>query len=297
MHCLSPVQKLCPRLDGVQEPRRKGRHVLQKPSSRDLRRLLGTLRHGLPGAHEHAQSDAEIGSIWIQATVNSALSIEKSPERAKRSGATHAPGLPGQVRRTRGVTPAKWSETPNMKSNGHDTSTSRVNGHGPVSPSRAAQYTEVPREQGRAASDDARDFPAAAGASSAPSGKERDACAEVAPPSEGESKHQPKPKKSGKKADGDTPRGPSDDKNKKKRSVNIPPGSKPLPADGVGFVDAMHAHVDLYLACARLVKSGDEKIAQRMVERLLEMSYGKSPAPAGDEMPQIIFDAPRPIED
>ena len=77
----------------------------------------------------------------------------------------------------------------------------------------------------------------------------------------------------------------------------IPPGSKPLPADGVGFVDAMHAHVDLYLACARLVKSGDERIAQRMVERLLEMSYGKSPAPAGDEMPQIIFDAPRPIED
>jgi len=184
-----------------------------------------------------------------------------------------------------------------MKSNGHDTSTSRVNGHGPVSPSRAAQHTEVPREQGRAASDDARDFPSAAGATSAPAGKERDACAEVAPPPEGESEHQPKPKKNGKKADGDTPRGPSDDKNKKKRSVNIPPGSKPLPADGVGFVDAMHAHVDLYLACARLVKSGDEKIAQRMVERLLEMSYGKSPAPAGDEMPQIIFDAPRPIED
>jgi hypothetical protein len=233
--------------------------------------------------------------------VNSALSIEKSPERAKRSGLTHDPGLPGQVRRTRGVTPAQWSETPNMKSNGHDTSTSRVNGHGPVSPSRAAQYTEVPREQGRAASDDARDFPAADGASSAPSGKERDACAEVAPPPEGESKHQPKPKRSGKKADGETPRAPSDDKsdkkNGKKKSVYIPPGSKPLPADGVGFVDAMHAHVDLYLACARLVKSGDEKIAQRMVERLLEMSYGKSPAPAGDEMPQIIFDAPRPIED
>ena len=197
----------------------------------------------------------------------------------------------------RGVTPAKWSETSNMKSNGHDTSTWKVNGHGPVSPSRAAQHTEVSREQGRAASDDARDFPAAVGASSAPTGKERDACAEVAPPLEGVSKHQSKPKKNEKKADGETPRGPSDDKNKKKRSVNIPPGSKPLPADGVGFVDAMHAHVDLYLACARLVKSGDEKIAQRMVERLLEMSYGKSPAPAGDEMPQIIFDAPRPIED
>lgn len=59
----------------------------------------------------------------------------------------------------------------------------------------------------------------------------------------------------------------------------------------------MHAHVDLYLACARLVKSGDERMAQRMVERLLEMSYGKSPADSGTEAPQIVFDAPRPVED
>ena len=79
--------------------------------------------------------------------------------------------------------------------------------------------------------------------------------------------------------------------------MNIPPGSEPLPADGIAFVDAMHAHVDLYLACARLVKSGDEKIAQRMVERLLEMSYGKSPADFGLEAPQSTFDAPRLVED
>jgi hypothetical protein len=180
-----------------------------------------------------------------------------------------------------------------MKSNGHDTSISKVNRHGPVSPSRAAQEMEAPIEQGRAASDDARDIPSAAAASSAPAGKERDACAEVARPPEGGTKPGPK---SGKKGAGTgTPHVPSD--KKKKRTVNIPPGSEPLPADGVGFVDAMHAHVDLYLACARLVKSGDEKIAQRMVERLLEMSYGKSPAPPGDDVPQIIFDAPRPIED
>jgi hypothetical protein len=31
-----------------------------------------------------------------------------------------------------------------------------------------------------------------------------------------------------------------------------------------------------------------------MVERLLEMSYGKSPAPPSDEAASIIFDAPRP---
>jgi hypothetical protein len=233
---------------------------------------------------------------------NRELSIEyRKAQRPKCCGSTHDPGSPGQIRRTRGVTPAQRSETPNMKSNGHDTSTSRVNGHGPVSPSHTAQEVETPFDKGRAASDDARDFPSAAGATSAPTGKERDACAEVAPSLEGETKHQPKPKKSGKKAGRGAPPVPSDDKsdkkNDKKKSVYIPPGSKPLPADGAGFVDAMHAHVDLYLACARLVKSGDEKIAQRMVERLLEMSYGKSPAPVGDEMPQIIFDAPRLIED
>ena len=82
-----------------------------------------------------------------------------------------------------------------------------------------------------------------------------------------------------------------------KDQVDIPPGSEPLPEDGLGFVDAIHEHVDLYLACARLVKSKDEKIAQRMVERLLEMSYGKTPAAADDQAPQIIFDAPRPIRD
>ena len=79
--------------------------------------------------------------------------------------------------------------------------------------------------------------------------------------------------------------------------VDIPPGIEPLAADGPGFVDAMHAHVDLYLACARLVKSSDEKIAQRMVERLLEMSYGKSPAPASEEPTPITFDMPPPAKE
>ena len=202
-----------------------------------------------------------------------------------------------------------------MKSNGHDPSAAKVNGHGPAPPSRPAQETEAPLDMGRAASDDARDFPAAAGASSAPAGKERDACAEVAPPSEGQAKR--RRVRRGNHAGSGTSRVPSEtptgkDKNEKnEKSVkneknvrndksdteDIPPGSEPLPEDGVGFVDAMHEHVDLYLACARLVKSKDEKIAQRMMERLLEMSYGKSPVNAGEEVPQIIFDAPRPIRD
>jgi hypothetical protein len=232
--------------------------------------------------------------------VNTATTIESSPERAKRSESTLDPGTPGKVRRTRGANPAKRSNTPPMKSNGHDTSTSKVNGHGPVSPSRAAQEMEAPTEQGRAASDDARDFPSAANASSAAAGTEHDACAEVAPPPEGGTKRGPK--KDLKPARTGPPRAPSDQDSKGAEStadndseedlVNIPPGSEPLPEDGLGFVDAIHEHVDLYLACARLVKAKDIKISQRMVERLLEMSYGKAPAQPDDQVPQIIFDAP-----
>ncbi|MGB7282954.1 MAG: hypothetical protein WBE13_11890 [Candidatus Acidiferrum sp.] len=192
-----------------------------------------------------------------------------------------------------------------MKSNGHDPSAGKVNGHAPVSPCSTAQETEALVKVGRAASDDARDFPAAAAAYSAAAGKERDACAEVAPSLEGEAKSQPRQRK--KKAGEGTSRVLSEKNGKKgtkdtkdtqggKDTVDIPPGSEPLPEDGVGFVDAMHEHVDLYEACARLLKSKDEKIAQRMMERLLEMSYGKGPA-AGEEVPQIIFDAPRPIRD
>lgn len=195
-----------------------------------------------------------------------------------------------QIRRTRDTNPANRRETPNMKSNGHDTSAPKVNGHGPVPPSRTAQEMEAPPEVGRAASDDTRDFPAAAGASSAPAGKERDACAEVAPPSEGKAERQPKRNRAA--AGGEVSRAPSESTNKKNKNetVEIPPGSQPLPEDGAGFVDAMHKHVDLYIACARLVKSGDEKIAQRMAERLLEMKYGKGPSATVEESPEIVID-------
>jgi hypothetical protein len=236
--------------------------------------------------------------------VNSESTIEKSPERAKRPASTLDPGSREKVRRTRGVTPAKRSETPKMKSNGHDTSAARVNGHGQASPSRTAQEKEAPLEKGRAASDDARDFPTAAAASSAAAGKERDACAEVAQAPEGEKYS--RPKKSKKKAGTGTSRVPSEENKAKdepmhtpngkptvrheKDTVDIPPGSEPLPKDGAGFVDAMHEHVNIYLACARLVKSGDQKIAQRMVERLLEMKYGKAASATSEEAPEIVID-------
>ena len=227
-----------------------------------------------------------------ESAVNSASTIEKSPERARRSESTLDPGSREKVRRTRGATPAKRSETPKMKSNGHDAGAARVNGHGQASPSRTAQEKEAPLEKGRAASDDARDFPTAAAASSAAAGKERDACAEVAQAPEGEKNSRPNGRN--RRAGTGTSRAPSEDDKPKDKSekdtVDIPPSSEPLPEDGAGFVDAMHEHVNIYMACARLVKSRDQKIAQRMVERLLEMKYGKAASVTAEEAPEIVID-------
>jgi hypothetical protein len=230
--------------------------------------------------------------------MNPASDTAKSPERAKRTPAIPEDGPHAQIRRTRGTTPANRRESPNMKSNGHDTSTARVNGHGPAPPSHTAQEMEAPLNTGRAASDDARDFPAAAGANSAPAGMERDACAEVAPPLEGGARRRRGTRRN--HAGSGTSRVPSeviektekgDRKTKEKGNmVNIPPGSQRLPDTGAGFVDNMHEHVDLYIACARLVKSKDEKIAQRMAERLLEMKYGKGPSATAEESPEIVID-------
>ncbi|MGC2526830.1 MAG: hypothetical protein WA639_03725 [Candidatus Acidiferrum sp.] len=230
--------------------------------------------------------------------MNSSPIIQKSREGGKRVPAMLDPGSRGQIRRARDTTPANRRETPNMKSNGHDPSAGKVNGHGPAPPSRTAQEMEAPLDMGRAASDDARDFPAAAGAASAPAGKERDACAEVAPPPEGKAKRQRGTRRN--HAGSGTSRVLSEvvektekgnKKTKEKQNmVNIPRGSERLPDTGAGFVDTMHEHVDLYIACARLVKSKDEKIAQRMAERLLEMKYGKGPSATAEESSEIVID-------
>lgn len=309
MRCLSPIEELYPRVACLPMPRGKRLDLLPEASARDLRRLPGPLRSRLPGARAWQRIRQKIWHARKGIIVNSATTIEKSEERLERSKSTLEPGSPGQVRRTRGVAPANRRETPKPKSNGHDAGATRESAHGLASPSRTALDIRAPLKPGRAASDDTRDFPAAAAASSAVAGKERDVCAEVAPPSEGAMLVRPEAGEQ--QAGTGTPRVPSEDDDMKKQdrdknaeqnsgeaqTVDIPPGSEPLPEDGPGFVDVMHEHVDLYLACARLVKSKDEKIAQRMMERLLEMSYGKSPSANSDEIPQIIFDAPRPIRD
>ena len=163
-------------------------------------------------------------------------------------------------------------------SNGHATTAGRPNGHALLSPSHAVSPDRV---MDGAASVDARESPNAAAVSPTAAGMEHVEYAEAAPSAEGEG-HKPQ----GKKGKPGKTRGAAAEK----PPVDIPPGIVPLPADGPGFVDAMHTHVDLHLACARLVKSGDEKIAQRMVERLLEMKFGKPPSAVAEENQEFVID-------
>ena len=75
-----------------------------------------------------------------------------------------------------------------------------------------------------------------------------------------------------------------------------PPGiDEPLAFDAPGFVDEMHARVNLYAVYRDLLTSQDAKVQQRAIEFAIEMKYGKG-APAGaEEAPRIDFgDLPRP---
>jgi len=158
-----------------------------------------------------------------------------------------------------------------------ENNSSRVNGHGPGA-----------LEGSRAASDGANGTSAAMAATSAVAGTDRQAHAEVAGSQSAGSENP--------RVNGAAPR-PSGEGKKKKKGKEFPPGTEELPADGIGFVDEMHARADFWEVGKRLLNSKDEKIMQRAWERLLEMKYGKGPGAVVEEAPQIIVDLPRPILD
>ena len=94
------------------------------------------------------------------------------------------------------------------------------------------------------------------------------------------------------------PRASGDDKQDSVQNANerLPGGDAPVPDDIADFIDEVHSRVDLFEVLADLLNSGDDKIKQRAIERILEMKYGKHAA--GSEDPQqIIFDMPRPLRD
>jgi hypothetical protein len=158
-----------------------------------------------------------------------------------------------------------------------------------------------------AASDDATGTTPAgdAGPTSTAACSGRDACAEVA----ANGFHAAHEEESG-TVDDRRPRAPEDKKRKKKTTatraaakreaeaatVKYPPGvDEPLAFDAPGFVDEMHARVNLYEVYRDLLTSPDPKVQQRAIEFVIEMKYGKGAAANAEEAPRIDFgDLPRP---
>jgi hypothetical protein len=174
-------------------------------------------------------------------------------------------------------------------------SRNKPNGHGALLANGASSATISSSGMGRAASDDASDLSVAnATASSAAAGAERDANADVAP-AQGE-RRRPHPGEAAAQLHHSNGRGQDKDLVAAKRSRRIPPGLAPLPTDGEAFVDAIHAQVDLVRLEVKLLRSKDEKVAQRELAYLRELRYSKH-APVGDDAPQIIFDMPGPERD
>ena len=67
------------------------------------------------------------------------------------------------------------------------------------------------------------------------------------------------------------------------------PGEAPLPEDPADFVEEVHSRIDLIEIWQELLKSEDEKIKQRAVEKLTEMRY-KGAQSLSDEPQPIVID-------
>jgi hypothetical protein len=74
-------------------------------------------------------------------------------------------------------------------------------------------------------------------------------------------------------------------------------GGVPLPEDGVGFVDAVNVNIDLIRLTELLLRGTDEKSSKSLLERLLEMRYGKNARAAAAETGSLLDCAPRVIRD
>jgi hypothetical protein len=87
-------------------------------------------------------------------------------------------------------------------------------------------------------------------------------------------------------------------KNGSERGVpekELPAGKHPLPDNPAEFVEEIHRKVDLTEVWHGLLRSKDEKVRQRAIEKLMGMLYEDGALSEDDE--QIIFDLPRPRSD
>ncbi len=63
--------------------------------------------------------------------------------------------------------------------------------------------------------------------------------------------------------------------------------------DGSAFANAVFARVNPFAVGERLLRSQDEKVAQRSLERFLEMKFGKGSASLEEPL-RLEVDVPRP---
>ena len=81
----------------------------------------------------------------------------------------------------------------------------------------------------------------------------------------------------------------------KEEPMPVWPGGDPLPASPSDFVEEIHRRIDLFEVWHSLLKSKDEKIRQRAVERLTDLRY--KGAAAAEEPQHLIIDMPGPKRD
>ncbi|HYL82775.1 MAG TPA: hypothetical protein VE263_00955 [Candidatus Angelobacter sp.] len=184
------------------------------------------------------------------------------------------------------------------KPNGHAGPNGRPNGHGPDSVERGGVQTSVCPDSraDQAASDDASRTPVALAAPSGATNLQTQAdtdceayAAAAPPPTQSASRGsagEEKPRPSTGEPSGEVADDPAD----------IPGGALPLPSNVTEFVEEIHRRVDLFEVWQGFLRSKDDKLRQRAVEKLTEMRY-KGAAALADEPQQIIIDMPGPNRD
>jgi hypothetical protein len=193
------------------------------------------------------------------------------------------------------MTQQKTSRKPNGLSgpNGH------LNGRGPAyAPARPAgrEGGGAPgpvcsdRLGGQAASDDAGRDPVALATASAATNLQTQAdtdCqayAAAAPPLPNEAVQMKMPASHNTSGKKDAP------------EEELPPGLNPLPDNPAEFVEEVHRKIDLIEVWHGLLRSKDEKVRQRAIEKLTGMLY-EDGALSDDDPQPFIFDLPRPKRD
>lgn len=76
----------------------------------------------------------------------------------------------------------------------------------------------------------------------------------------------------------------------------LPPGEYPLPDNPAEFVEEVHRKIDLIEVWHGLLRSKDEKVRQRAIEKLTGMLY-EDGALSDDDGQPFVFDLPRPKRD